>query len=84
MLFKVEVNVMPLPELLDPQGKAVEGVMHTQGYSSVSSVRVGKHVQMEVEADDEGQARRIAGDLCAGILSNPVMECFEFSVNPMK
>ena len=74
---------MLLPELLDPQGKAVEGVMHTQGYSSVSNVRVGKHVRLEVEAENEGAARRIAGDLCSSILSNPVMEGFDFSVNPV-
>ncbi len=80
MQYEVEVNVMPLKALLDPQGKAILGTMGQLGYSSVSEVRVGKHFTMLVEAEDENQARQITGDLCAKLLSNPVMEGFEFRI----
>lgn len=84
MRFTIKVNVMPLQELLDPQGKAMESVLRNQGYNTVSNVRMGKHITLSIEADSEGEARRFAGDLCSKILSNPIMEGFEFSVESVE
>lgn len=82
MLYDVEVNVMPLKGLLDPQGKAVLGTVGQLGYSQVQDVRVGKHISLRVEAADEAEVRRVATELCTGFLSNPVMEGFEFHITP--
>ncbi|MGP1461570.1 MAG: phosphoribosylformylglycinamidine synthase subunit PurS [Bacteroides sp.] len=84
MKFEVQINVMPQRALLDPQGKAVLGTIHQLGYSSVADVRMGKHIVMEIEAENEGRASQIAGELCSKLLSNPVMESFEYSVEAIK
>ncbi len=80
MNFSVQVKVMPLKELLDPQGKAVMGGLRNLGLQSVSDVRIGKTIQLQVEAQNETQARKIAEEASKKLLANPVMEYFEVSV----
>ncbi|HXO76443.1 MAG TPA: phosphoribosylformylglycinamidine synthase subunit PurS, partial [Puia sp.] len=60
MTFSVQVKVMPLKELLDPQGKAVMGGLQNLGIKSVSDVRVGKSISLQVEAATAEEARTIA------------------------
>jgi phosphoribosylformylglycinamidine synthase len=62
--------------LLDPQGKAVEDALPTMGWTNVTGVRVGKHVQLTVEAPDEAAARAQIEDMAERLLSNPVIEDF--------
>ena len=81
MIFSVQVKVMPLKELLDPQGKAVMGGLQNLGLNSVSDVRIGKHISLQVEADSPEQAKKIAEEAGKKLLANPVMEYFEISVN---
>ena len=57
MQFKVEINVMPLKELLDPQGKAVEQSMHNLGFQA-AQVRIGKHITLQIEAESKEQATK--------------------------
>ena len=72
---------MPLKELLDPQGKAVLGGLGNLGLNSISDVRVGKNVTLQVEAGSPDEARTIAEEASRKLLANPVMEYFEISVN---
>ncbi|MFI5154625.1 MAG: phosphoribosylformylglycinamidine synthase subunit PurS [Chitinophagales bacterium] len=81
MIFSVQVKVMPLKELLDPQGKAVMGGLQSLGLASVNDVRVGKHISLQVEAGSAEQAKTIAEEASKKLLANPVMEYFEVSVN---
>jgi phosphoribosylformylglycinamidine synthase PurS subunit len=81
MTFSVQVKVMPLKELLDPQGKAVMGGLGNLGLSGIRDVRIGKNITLEVEAASEQEAKQIAEDASKKLLSNPVMEYFEISVN---
>ncbi len=80
MNFSVQVKVMPLKELLDPQGKAVMGGLRNLGLQSVNDVRIGKTIQLQVEAQNESQARKIAEEASKKLLANPVMEYFEVSL----
>lgn len=80
MNFSVQVKVMPLKELLDPQGKAVMGGLRNLGLQSVSDVRIGKTIQLQVEAKSPEQAKQIAEEAGKKLLANPVMEYFEVSV----
>lgn len=80
MVFDVQVNVMPLKALLDPQGKAVKGTMLQLGYNQVEDVRIGKHITLRIEAHDEEEARVVTTELCTKLLSNPVMEGFDFQI----
>jgi phosphoribosylformylglycinamidine synthase subunit PurS len=81
MTFTVQIKVMPLKELLDPQGKAVMGGLQNLGISSVEDVRVGKNITLQVNADSIEKAKQIAEDASRKLLSNPVMEYYEVSVN---
>ncbi|MHA4843488.1 phosphoribosylformylglycinamidine synthase subunit PurS [Flavitalea antarctica] len=81
MLYTVEVKVMPLKELLDPQGKAVMGGLSNLGLKNVSDVRIGKNITLQVEAADPDAARAIAEEASKKLLANPVMEYFEVQVN---
>jgi phosphoribosylformylglycinamidine synthase subunit PurS len=74
---RVAVDVMLKREILDPQGQAVEQALPTLGFTGVSDVRVGKHVELTVAGDDAEQAvRRIA----EALLANPVIEDFSIRV----
>ena len=84
MKFEVQINVMPQRALLDPQGKAVLATIHNMDYAAVQDVRMGKHIVLVLEAQNEGEASSIAGELASKLLSNPVMESFEYSIIPIK
>jgi phosphoribosylformylglycinamidine synthase subunit PurS len=69
--------------LLDPQGKTVEGALPTLGWENVSCVRVGKDIEMVVDAPDEAAVVAQVGEMAERFLSNPVIEDYRIvSVNP--
>jgi phosphoribosylformylglycinamidine synthase subunit PurS len=74
---KFEVLVQLKPGLLDPQGKAVEGSLPAMGWSNVSGVRVGRHVELTIEAGSEQAAQAQAEEMAKRLLSNPVIEDFQ-------
>ncbi len=80
MNFSVQVKVMPLKELLDPQGKAVMGGLRNLGLPAVKDVRIGKTIELQVDAGSPEQATAIAEEASRKLLANPVMEYFEISV----
>lgn len=82
MKYSVDVHVMPLKELLDPQGKAVLGGLKNLGLNSVEDVRMGKHISLQIEAASEEEARNIAEEASKKLLANPVMEFFEIELSP--
>ena len=81
MIFSVQVKVMPLKELLDPQGKAVMGGLQNLGLNNVNDVRIGKNITLQIEADSAQQAKQLAEEASRKLLANPVLEYFEVSVN---
>ncbi len=70
------VNVTPKPGILDPQGRAVEGSLDHLGISGVSAVRVGRRVELTVEATDETAARGVVERLAGELLANPLIETY--------
>ncbi len=81
MKFEVAINVMPLKDLLDPQGKAVLGGLANLGIHQVEDVRVGKRITLSVEAASAEEAKQIAEKAAKELLANQVMEFFEISIN---
>ncbi|MEX2274974.1 MAG: phosphoribosylformylglycinamidine synthase subunit PurS [Actinomycetota bacterium] len=77
MRYGFEVLVSLKAGLLDPQGKAVEGSLPALGWTNVSDVRVGKHIALTIEADDEDAARVQVAEMAERLLSNPVIEDFQ-------
>jgi phosphoribosylformylglycinamidine synthase PurS subunit len=80
MLFNVQVKVMPLKELLDPQGKAVMGGLGNLGLKAIQDVRVGKNISLQIDAASADEAKSIAEEASKKLLANQVMEYFEVSV----
>lgn len=73
---------MPLKELLDPQGKVVGKNMQNIGISGIEDVRIGKHIQISLEANDQTEAEKLIDDSCKKILANLIMESYKFTVSP--
>jgi len=76
MRHRFEVLISLRPGLLDPQGKAVEGALPAMGWTNVSGVRVGKHVELTVDAASQAEARAQVEEMARRLLSNPVIEDF--------
>jgi phosphoribosylformylglycinamidine synthase len=81
MIYNIQIKVMPLKELLDPQGKAVMGGLESLGLNGVEDVRIGKNISLQVEADSSDKARQIAEEASKKLLANPVMEYYEVQVD---
>jgi phosphoribosylformylglycinamidine synthase len=82
MKYTAHINVMPLKELLDPQGKAVNSSLHNLGLGQIENVRIGKHIALSLEAANQEEAEQITTDACKKLLVNQVMEGFDFTVSP--
>ena len=80
MNYTVEIKVMPLKELLDPQGKAVMTGLGNLGFRNVADVRIGKNISLQIDAPSKEEARKIAEEASKKLLANPVMEYFEVNV----
>lgn len=78
--FHVEVRVKPRPGLLDPEGKAIHHALDSLGYDSVAGVRVGKVIDLELEAASGDEAEARAREMCRKLLANPVTEDFELTL----
>lgn len=76
---RIAIDVMLKPEILDPQGRAVERALPGMGFDGVSHVRVGKHLEFELaEGGDDLDAR--VDKMCADFLTNPVIESYTWRV----
>ena len=80
MIFTVQIKVMPLKDLLDPQGKAVMGGLQNLGLNNISDVRIGKHIDLQIEAASKEVALAAGEDAAKKLLANPVMEVFEVAI----
>jgi len=80
MKFKAEIDVMQHAALLDPQGKAVSGAMVNIGLAAIQNVRIGKHISLEVDANDEASAKEMVDTACKKLLANLIMESYSFEI----
>jgi len=80
MNFLAEIKIMPLKELLDPQGKAVMGGLSNLGLKNIEDVRIGKHIQLNIEAIDAAEAKKIAEEASEKLLANRVMEEYTIQI----
>jgi phosphoribosylformylglycinamidine synthase len=78
MKFTAEIDIMPHSELLDPQGKAVMLGLEHLGLEQVSDVRIGKHIRLQLEAENETAAAQKVEEACKKLLANMIMESFSY------
>jgi len=84
MKFQASIDIMPLPALLDPHGKAVSSNMKNIGLATIGNVRIGKHITLEVEAANQAEAEDQVRMACEKLLANQIMEQFEFRVEALE
>ena len=74
------IKVTLRKSILDPQGKTVEHSIQSLGYKNVKDTRIGKYIELKIDAGSENDAKKITDEICKRLLANPVMEDYEFSV----
>ncbi|MDX2196586.1 MAG: phosphoribosylformylglycinamidine synthase subunit PurS [Cytophagales bacterium] len=80
MKFVAQISVMPLKEILDPQGKAVMQGLKNMGINHISDVRVGKHLTIQIDAENKQIAHNEIDMSCQKLLCNPIMEYYTFTI----
>lgn len=80
MNFRAEIDVMPLKELLDPQGKAVSHSLEKLNFDGVDDVRIGKHISIKLKAASKEEATTQVENACKKLLANPIMEGYKFEL----
>ncbi len=82
-MYLAKVYVTLKPTVNDPQGLTVLGALKNLGFSSVADVRVGKFLEVKIDAPDSAQAVVVATDLCQKLLANPVIEEYRVEVEEL-
>lgn len=79
-MFKANIYITLRKSILDPKGKATLHALHSLGYHSIESVRIGKFMELTVEADSREKAEELVDDACKKLLANMVMEDYRFEL----
>ena len=82
-MFRSKITVTLRRSILDPQGKAVEHGIHSLGFGKVEDVRIGKFIELSVNASTRQEAEQMTNEVCKKLLSNPVMEDFAFVIEEL-
>jgi phosphoribosylformylglycinamidine synthase len=77
--YRVSVHIVPRRGILDPQGQAVAGALHSLEFTTVRDVRIGRFVVLDVDAASDADARAAVKAMCDRLLANPVTEDFEIA-----
>ena len=80
MNFIAYVKILPLPALLDPQGKTVTNAMTNLKLTEIKNIRIGKYMKLEIECDSKAIAEEKVKEACEKLLSNKIMEVYEFEI----
>ncbi len=79
-MFKAHIIVSLRPSILDPQGKATHHALTQLGFDEIAQVRIGKSIEMRIDAASKDAAEKIARTACEKLLANPVMEDFHIEI----
>jgi phosphoribosylformylglycinamidine synthase len=77
---KIKIYITPKHGILDPQGKAVEGALHSLGYKNVSHLQVGKYVELNLDEIKGTDLEEQIKEMCKKLLANPIIEDYRFEV----
>ncbi len=83
-MFRARIRITLRASILDPQGKAVEHAIGAMGFSGIHGVRMGKYVELQVDRPTRDEAARATEEVCRKLLANPVMEDFQFEIEPVQ
>jgi phosphoribosylformylglycinamidine synthase len=81
--YKAAIRIQLRKQILDVQGKAVEQALHALEFSALNNVRIGKFVELDVEASSKENAEAQVRAACAKLIANPVMEDFHIELHEL-
>jgi len=81
-MFKAKVLIKRRPSILDTQGKAVEKGAEHLGLTNIKETRIGKYIEFVVDTDNRTSAEKEVNEYCKKLLANPIMEDYEFTLEP--
>ena len=79
-MYLAKVYITLKPTVNDPQGLTIKGALHNLGFTSVEDVRAGKYIEIRIEGNDIGEARKQVNEMCRKLLANPVIENYRFDL----
>lgn len=79
-MFRATVYVTIKENVLDPQGKAVQGALHSMEYKEVESVRIGKYIELDLNVESREEAEAKVSAMCEKLLANTVVEDYRFEL----
>ena len=80
MKFLAKINIMPQDALLDPQGKTIENNTSKLGIDNISNIRIGKHISLQIESDNQNNAEITVKEICEKLLVNQITEQYDFTI----
>lgn len=81
--YQAQIYVTLQPSVLDPAGTAIRSGIQQMGYSDVEQVRIGKYIEVKLNAADEAEAKSQVNSICDRLLANPVIETYRFELTPV-
>lgn len=82
--FKAIIRITLRKGILDVQGKAVENGLHSIDFNQINNVRIGRYVELDVQANDANDAKNIVSDACKKLIANPIVEDFDIEIKEAK
>ena len=82
--YQASIKIMLKSAILDVQGKTVENSLHSIGFESMKNVRIGKYVQLEIDAESSNQANDLVKSACEQLIANPIIENYEIQIDEIK
>ena len=79
-MFTSKINISIRKTILDPQGKAVEHSLKSLGFAAIEDTRIGKYIELKIDAKSKSEAEKISKEACEKLLANPVMEDYSIEV----
>ncbi|MCC5914649.1 MAG: phosphoribosylformylglycinamidine synthase subunit PurS [Balneolaceae bacterium] len=79
-MYKAKINITLRKSILDPKGKAAHHALHNLGLKDVNGVRIGKFIEMDIQAESDKEAYELAETACSKLLANEVMEDYQIRI----
>ena len=79
-MYSSHIKITLRKSILDPQGKAVEHSIESLGYKNIKDTRIGKYIELKLDAASEDEAKKLTEEICKRLLANTVMEDYEYEI----
>lgn len=80
MTYQANIHITLKPGVLDTQGKAITGALHSLNFNQVTDTRLGKYIEVKLDTGSEAEAKKLADEMCKALLANQVIENYRYEV----